>query len=288
MIYIQNKRGSASVQQSQQEIDDIHLKLSRQKNIKFANPRVQQGSIHVYLRSLSRNCIFYNDAERVEFLKRCNNVAKKLNCKILAFVLMDNHIHLHIYTDRLNDFMLSLLRGYVKWYNKLMGAEGKLFVSPFGSSVKFSNESIVESIFYILCNPVKAGMVMTPKDYKWCSYKFHYNSYRNPLQKYIQVDTSFINNIYVKRSEFENAIKYYCSDIAKINRIGINEWRPETYVKTWDLLQDLLEGRSIYSLNEVEKLKVATILCRQASATISQAAMITHLDFKLLRKCLDK
>lgn len=262
--------------------------MQNKKNNKVLHSRIQHGSIHVYFRSLTRNCIFYTDKERIEFLKRCDLIAKRLDCKILAFVLMDNHIHLQLFTYHLNEFVLSLLRGYVKWYNKTMGTSGKLFLSPFGSSTKYTNESIVESIFYILCNPFKAGMVITPKDYKWCSYKYHYNSYRNPLHKIIQVDTSYINNIYVNRSEFENAIKYYCSDIAKINRIGLNKWKPEIYAKTWDLLGDLLEGRSIYSLNKVEKLKIATTLCKQASTTISQSAMLTHLDFKLLHNCLNK
>jgi len=57
-------------------------------------PRIQAGNIHVYFRGNCRFNIFYDDKDRIEFLIRCNNVAQKHETKILAFVLMDNHVHL--------------------------------------------------------------------------------------------------------------------------------------------------------------------------------------------------
>lgn len=249
------------------------------KRTPVSQSRIQSGNIHLYFRSNSRQAIFYRDVEKLEFLKRCNSIAKKLNCKILAFVLMDNHVHIQMQTDNLNNFVLSLLRGYVKWYNRLNGISGKLFSTPFGSSVKYTKESIVESIFYILNNPVKAGMVQSPKDYKWSSFKFHYQNYRNPLKKIIQVETNFMNSIYKSRSEFDNAIVHYSHDINKIHNRVADLWKPAIYTRLWEILIEKLNGRNIYSIEIEEKIRIARQMHAESGATINQVASLLHLKF---------
>lgn len=249
------------------------------KRAQVSQRRGQAGNIHIYFRSNSRHVIFYRDVEKLEFLKRCNSIAKKLNCKILAFVLMDNHVHLQMQTDNLNGFVLSLLRGYVKWYNRLNGISGKLFTTPFGSSVKYTKESLVESVLYILCNPVKAGMVLTPKDYKWSSFKFHYQNYRNPLKKIIEVDTTFLNSIYKSRREFDKAVEYYYHDIHKIYDRKVDVWKPEIYTKLWENLNAKLNGRSIYSIEIEEKIKIARQIQAETGATFNQVTSLTQLNF---------
>ncbi len=70
--------------------------MEGKKKVFGRKARIQSGNIHVYLRGNCRYNVFYDDKDRIEFLIRCNNVAHKYDTKILAFVLMDNHVHLQL------------------------------------------------------------------------------------------------------------------------------------------------------------------------------------------------
>ena len=129
--------------------------------------RVQEGSIHVYFRGNNRNNVFYEDVDRVSFLSRCGYYSKKYNSTVQEFVLMDNHIHLQLQTNQLTRLMKSILVSFVHYYNQKHNTSGNLFQSPFSSVCKYSDEWKIDSMLYILQNPLAAEICKHPADYKW-------------------------------------------------------------------------------------------------------------------------
>lgn len=68
-------------------------------------------------------------------------------------------------------FMKSLKQRFTQWFNRKHGRKGTLWEERFRSVlVEGSGEALATMAAYIDLNPVRAGMVGDPKDYRWCGY----------------------------------------------------------------------------------------------------------------------
>jgi putative transposase len=79
----------------------------------------------------------------------------------------------HRYTRRMHDlseFMKSLLERFTKWFNRAHSRSGTLWEDRFKSVIVESGVAARTMAAYIDLNPVRAGMVKDPADYRWSSY----------------------------------------------------------------------------------------------------------------------
>ena len=68
-------------------------------------------------------------------------------------------------------FMKSLKGRFTQWYNRRHGRKGTLWEERFKSVlVEGSGTTLAAMAAYIDLNPVRAGLVEDPKDYRWCGY----------------------------------------------------------------------------------------------------------------------
>ena len=77
------------------------------------------------------------------------------------------------YTRRMHDlseFMKSLLERFTKWFNRMHSRTGTLWEDRFKSLIVESGVAARTMAAYIDLNPVRAGMVKDPADYRWSSY----------------------------------------------------------------------------------------------------------------------
>lgn len=78
------------------------------------------------------------------------------------------------FTDRMGDlsrFMKDLKQRFTQWYNARNHRKGTLWEDRFKSViVEDTQEALHAMAAYIDLNPVRAGMVDDPKDYRWCGY----------------------------------------------------------------------------------------------------------------------
>ena len=77
------------------------------------------------------------------------------------------------YTRRMHDlseFMKSLLERFTKWFNRTHSRTGTLWEDRFKSVIVESGVAARTMAAYIDLNPVRAGMVKDPADYRWSSY----------------------------------------------------------------------------------------------------------------------
>ncbi|MFM1941600.1 MAG: hypothetical protein RI897_582 [Verrucomicrobiota bacterium] len=71
----------------------------------------------------------------------------------------------------LSAFMKQLKQRFTQWYNALHGRKGTLWESRFRSSiVEGDGPAQLASSAYTDLNPVRAGIVSDPLDYRWCGY----------------------------------------------------------------------------------------------------------------------
>ena len=70
----------------------------------------------------------------------------------------------------LSEFMKSLLERFTKWFNRSHSRSGTLWEDRFKSVIVESGEAARTMAAYIDLNPVRAGMVSDPAEYRWSSY----------------------------------------------------------------------------------------------------------------------
>ncbi len=70
----------------------------------------------------------------------------------------------------LSEFMKSLLERFTKWFNRMHSRSGTLWEDRFKSVIVESGTAARTIAAYIDLNPVRAGMVNDPADYRWSSY----------------------------------------------------------------------------------------------------------------------
>ena len=127
---------------------------------------------HVMLRGINRQEIFGCDWDRQRFmtvLKECKEIS---GFKLHAFCLMPNHIHFLIEPaeEPLNMIFKRIGTRYAVWYNRKYQRAGHLFQDRFRSENVETDLYYMTVLRYILQNPVKAGIVNSPGDYRWSSY----------------------------------------------------------------------------------------------------------------------
>jgi REP element-mobilizing transposase RayT len=70
----------------------------------------------------------------------------------------------------LGEFMKGLLQRFTQWFNRVHSRTGRLWEDRFKSLIVEGGLAAKTIAAYIDLNPVRAGMVMDPADYRWSSY----------------------------------------------------------------------------------------------------------------------
>jgi len=86
---------------------------------------------------------------------------------------MDTHFHLVVETPEpnLGVGMKWLKAAYAQDFNYRHGRRGHLFGGRFYSEVIARDAHLVEAIVYVILNPVRAGMVERPEEWRWSGYR---------------------------------------------------------------------------------------------------------------------
>jgi putative transposase len=83
-----------------------------------------------------------------------------------------------------SEFMRSLQQQFATWYNRMHERRGGLWADRFKSTIlEGSREALWNCVEYVELNPVRAGMVEDPADYRFCSWGRYSGSGRHPFAK---------------------------------------------------------------------------------------------------------
>ncbi len=126
---------------------------------------------HVIARGNERRAIFRDDRDREEYLSRLARSRERFGIKLLAYCLMDNHLHLAVERGpvALSRVMHSLHGAYTQWFNVRHGRVGHLFQGRYKALLVEKDRYLLALVRYIHENPVKARLVARPQEYLWSS-----------------------------------------------------------------------------------------------------------------------
>lgn len=168
---------------------------------------------HITQRGNRRQNVFETDQDFVNYCYWMNKYSKMYQVDILAYCLMNNHVHL-ILIPYLKDSMARLFNTvhmrYTQYFNYVRKTSGHLWQGRYFSCVLDKNH-LFKAIRYVEQNPSRAKMVKEPWDYKWSSARWHVGL---RSERYIRLaNTSIVDRKYwkdylkSKDDETDHAIK---------------------------------------------------------------------------------
>ena len=155
----------------------------------------------------------FGDIEKEEFVKIVKQINSVYFSDMIGFCILDNHFHLLVkmfpgrqFTDEeiknrfarfygneselqedkieqyrekwsnLSELIREIKQWFSKFYNKLHNRRGTLWGERFKSVIVEDGATLINCLAYIDLNPVRAGIVKRPEDYRWSSLGYHIQS----------------------------------------------------------------------------------------------------------------
>jgi len=128
---------------------------------------------HLMSRGNDGQSIFLSDADRELFLTTTGEMSDRFDIDIFSYVLMPNHYHFLIRTNRANliKAMHWLGTTYTRRFNNKNFKQGHLFQGRYKSILVQNDAYVIQLSCYIHRNPLRAKIVNRLIDYKWSSYR---------------------------------------------------------------------------------------------------------------------
>ena len=136
---------------------------------------------HVIQRGNNGDILFASDDDYRFYLEKLGEACRRHGCRVHAYVLMTNHVHLLITPDSskgISKAIQSLGRYYVQYFNYIYGRTGTLWEGRFRATLVDADNYLFTCYRYIEENPLRAAMVGSPVDYPWSSHR--YNAFGQP------------------------------------------------------------------------------------------------------------
>lgn len=128
---------------------------------------------HVYNRGTNHQSIFVNDENYHFLLHRIKQFIPLYAIRIIAYSLMPNHYHFLVGVEQdgaLSPFFQRLFNSYSQAFNRQQKRTGTLFEGRAKSILIDDSSYVYALVRYIHLNPVVAGIVDAPEDWRFSNY----------------------------------------------------------------------------------------------------------------------
>lgn len=146
-----------------------------------ARLRLDGFPLHIVQRGHNKGPCFFAPRDYELYLGLLGEYAPKSGCRIHAYVLMTNHVHLLLSADDgwgATRLMRHVNQHYVQYVNRVHHRCGTAWQGRFWSSIVDTNSYFLTCQRYVELNPQRAGMVNGPGDYPWSSH--NHNAHGQP------------------------------------------------------------------------------------------------------------
>lgn len=195
-----------------------------------ARKKSRSGIYHVILRGVNRQQIFYDEEDYLRFINTMMWYKRVSDFELYCYCLMGNHIHLLLKEagEPLEMIFRRIGASFVYWYNLKYDRTGHLFQDRYKSEAVDDKSYFFTVLRYIVQNPIKAGICLSPEDYPYSS-----------MGDYI-AETNGITDTYYALGmvERDTLIRFcmrgnndVCMEIDENNRRGLTDTRAIELVK---------------------------------------------------------
>ena len=128
---------------------------------------------HIMTKGISNEFLFRTDKNKRLYLKYFYENIDWDCTTVLAYVVMENHFHMLMYTKALMNFSATMKKvntRFAQYYNRSKERKGYVFQDRFVSQPIINRTHLLNCLTYIHKNPVKAKMVAHESEYEYSSY----------------------------------------------------------------------------------------------------------------------
>jgi putative transposase len=139
---------------------------------------VEEGSTnHCTWRSHGHAMVLDTDAAREQFISLLGKYKEKFGITIHSYCLMGTHPHVMCLSTKgqqaFSAFWKLVNWGFARWYNRRTEGRGQVVMERLRSPRIQDGRHQLQVMRYGDLNPVRAGLVKSPKHWRWSSYR-HY------------------------------------------------------------------------------------------------------------------
>ena len=180
---------------------------------------------HLVQRGNNREVCFVEPENYQYYLELWKECSKRYQVSVHAYCLMTNHIHFLVtpeYSDSISRAMSVIGSRYAYYFNKTYKRSGTIWEGRHKSSLIQSDRYFLTCCRYIELNPVAAGMVNKPEEYKWSSYlanAWGRESNLLPHDEYLKLGGDTKTRSYAYRELFKEQLSEY--DVHLIEKANV-------------------------------------------------------------------
>lgn len=140
--------------------------------------------LHITQRGVDRCPTFLEDLDFAVYRWALREASIDAGCAVHAYVLMTNHVHLLVTPVDAHSpacMMRALGARYVGYFNARYRRTGTLWEGRFRSAIVDTVPYLFACSRYIELNPSRAGMVGSPHEYEWSSFRHNALGAEDPL-----------------------------------------------------------------------------------------------------------
>jgi putative transposase len=142
-------------------------RMARPKRIQFPG-----ATYHAMSRGNRKHRIYADNRERRAFLDIVGEAAVRYTVECAGYTLQGNHYHLVLHTPLGNIalFMKFVNGKFTQYINRRHNLRGHVFEGRYKAIVIDDTCYLRAALAYVARNPIEAGLVARPEQWKWSSY----------------------------------------------------------------------------------------------------------------------
>jgi len=139
---------------------------------------------HIIQRGNNKEKVFFEEEDRQKYLELLKKYSDKWECPILAYCLMNNHVHLLARPKR-EESLYKMMQGitlcYTQHINRKYEKTGRLWESRYHSCIVDREHYLWAVARYIEQNPKRAKIVKKEEEYPYSSARAHIEGRRDDI-----------------------------------------------------------------------------------------------------------
>lgn len=190
--------------------------------------------LHIMVQGINKEEIFKTDFYKNLYIRLMETIQSDFDIEILAYAIMNNHSHVLLYYNNIEDvskFIGRLNQKFAQLYNKNENRVGYVFRGRYQCEQITDISHLHNVLPYIHFNPYKAGIVRNLIEYKFSSYPQYLNDKVDIEKGFILFNTYDYKELFIQvHQEYYKKIlnkKLTCEEIVldykKRNKINTTE-----------------------------------------------------------------
>lgn len=107
--------------------------------------------------------------------------------------------HFRTRWENLSEFVREIKQGFSRFYNKRHKRKGFFWAERFKSLLVEDGDTLINCLAYIDLNPVRAGIVTKPEEYRWCSLGYHVQT--NNKDRFLSLEFGLQEHVHLSAVE---------------------------------------------------------------------------------------